>query len=72
MHAWRIYMKPSLRMSPDHFILYVEANDLASSKSSQEFANSIINLACQLKTESYDVSMSTIILKTDDTRSKRI
>ena len=60
------YIKPSLRMSPDHFILHTGTNDLASSKTSQEIANSIINLACQLKTDSHDVSVSTIIVRGDD------
>ena len=53
-------------MSPDHFILHTGTNDLASSKTSQEIANSIINLACQLKTDSHDVSVSTIIVRGDD------
>ena len=48
------------------FILHTGTNDLASSKTSQEIANSIINLACQLKTDSHDVSVSTIIVRGDD------
>ena len=32
----------------------------------QEIANSIINLACQLKTDSHNVSVSTIIVRGDD------
>ena len=31
-----------------------------------EIAKSIINLACRLKNEIHDVSISTIILRTDD------
>ena len=60
------YMKPFLRNSPDHFILHVGANDLSSEKFFMEIAKSIINLACRLKNEIYDVSVSTIILRTDD------
>ena len=60
------YMKSSLRLTPNHFVLHIGTNNLASSKSSPEIANSIINLACQLKTDSHDVSVSAIILKTDD------
>ena len=60
------YIKPSLRMSLDHFILHTRANDLASSKTSQEISNSIINLACQLKTDLHNVSVSTIIVRGDD------
>ena len=59
-------MKPSLRNLPDHFILHVGTNDLYSEKSSMEIAESIINLACRLKSEICDVSVSTIILRTDD------
>ena len=60
------YMKPSLRNPPDHFILHVGTNDLSSDKSPHEIAESIINLACQLKNEKHDVSVSTIVLRTDD------
>ena len=60
------YMKPSLRNPPDHFILHVGTNDLSSVKSPHEIAESIMNLACQLKNEKHDVSVSTIILRTDD------
>ena len=59
------YMKPSLRNPPDHFILHVGTN-LSSDKSPHEIAELIINLACQLKSEKHDVSVSTIILRTDD------
>ena len=59
-------MKPSLRNPPDHFILHVGTNDLSSEKCSMEIAKSIINLACRLKNEIHDVSVSTIILRTDN------
>ena len=51
------YMKSFLWMSPYQFILHSGINDLASTKWSQEIATSIINLACQLKTELHDVSV---------------
>ena len=60
------YMKPSIRNPPDHFILHVGTNDPFSEKSSMEIAESIINLACRLKNEIHDISVSTIILRTDD------
>ena len=59
-------MKPFLRNPKYHFILHVRMNDLSSEKSSMEIAKSIINLACRLKNEIHDVSISTIILRTDD------
>ena len=60
------YMKPALRNSPDHFILHAVTNDLSSEKCSMEIAESIINLACQLKIEIHDVSVSTTMLRTDE------
>ena len=60
------YVKPSLRNPPDHFILHVGTNDLGSDKSAIEIAESIVNLACQLKNEKHDVSVSTIVLRADD------
>ena len=59
------YIKPSLRNPPDHFILRVLTNDLSSEKSSVENAKSIINLPCRLKNKIHDVSVSTIVLRTD-------
>ena len=59
------YTKPSVRKSPDHFILHVGTNDLSANKSPLETANEIINLACKLQTEPHDVSVSTIILRGD-------
>ena len=60
------YMKPFLRNPKYHFILHVGMNDLSSEKSSMEIAKSIINMARRLKNEIHDVSISTIILRTDD------
>ena len=60
------YMKPYVRKSPDHFILHVGTNDLSANISPLETANEIVNLACKLKTESHDVSVSTIILRGDN------
>ena len=62
------HVKPSLRNPADHFILLVGTNDLFSEKSSMKIGESIINLACRLKNKMHDVSVSTIILRTDDKR----
>ena len=64
------YMKLSWRNPPDHIILHVWTNDLSSEKSSMEIAKSIINLSCQRKNEMLDVSVLTIILRTDDKKMK--
>ena len=60
------YMKPSLRNPPDHLILHVGTNDLSSGKCAVEIAESILKLVCRLKNEIHDVSVSTIILRTDN------
>ena len=60
------YIKPSVRSSPDHFILYVGTNDLSSNKSPEEIARSIIDLATSMKNKKYDVSISNIIIRADN------
>ena len=60
------YMKLPLRNPPDHFIGHVGKNDLYYEKLPMEITESIINLAFRLKNEIHDVSVSTIILRTDD------
>ena len=60
------YIKPSVRSSPDHFILHVGTNDLSSDKSLEEIARSIINLAISIKNKKHDVSISNIIIRADD------
>ena len=60
------YVKPSVRNSPDHFILHVGTNDLSSDKSPEEIARSIIDLATSIKNEKHDVSISNIIIRADD------
>ena len=58
------YNKPSIRDEPDHFIVHIGINDLNSEVSSKSIAESIADLAMFLKTESNDVSVSNIRLKT--------
>ena len=60
------YVKPSVRSSPDHFILHVGTNDLSSNKSPEEIARSIIDLATPIKYKKHDVSISNIITRADD------
>ena len=55
-----------LKKSPRSFHFACWANDLSSEKCSTEIAKSIINLECRLKNEIHGVSVSTIILRTDD------
>ena len=60
------YKKPSIRDEPDHFIVNVGTNDLNSEVPSKSIAESIVDLAMSLKTESNDVSVSNIVLRTDN------
>ena len=60
------YKKPSIRDEPDHFIVHVGTNDLNSEVSSKSIVESIVDLAMSLKTESNDVSVSNIVLRTDN------
>ena len=60
------YIKPSVRSSPDHFILHVGTNDLSSDKSLEEIARSIIDLATSIKNKKHDVSISNTIIRADD------
>ena len=46
--------------------MHVDTNDLFSEKCSMKIAKSSIILTCRLKNEIHDVSVSTIILRTDD------
>ena len=60
------YMKPFLRNSPHHFILHVGTNELSSERSMLMKIAELINLSCRLKNEVHDISVSIIILRTDD------
>ena len=66
------YKKPSIRDKPDHFIMHVGTNDLNSEVSPKSIAESIVDLAMSLKTESDDVSVSNIVLKTDNSLLNQI
>ena len=60
------YKKPSIRDKPYYFIIHVRTNDLNSEVSPKFIAESIEDLAMSLKTESNDVSVSNIILRTEN------
>ena len=60
------YKKLSISNKPDHFIIHLGNNDLNSEVSPKSIAESIVDLAMSLKTESNDVSVSNIILRTDN------
>ena len=60
------YKKPSIRDKPDHFIIHIGINDLNSEMPSESIAESIVDLAISLNTESNDLSVSNIVLRTDN------
>ena len=46
------YVRSTLRENPDHIIIHVGTNDLASNTSAEKVAESIIDLASTLKSDS--------------------
>ena len=65
------YKKLSIRDEPDHFIVHVGTNNLNSEVSSKSIAESIVYLTMTLKTESNNVSVSNIVLRTDNSLSNQ-
>ena len=60
------YMKPSLWENPDHFILHVGTNDLITERSPELITKSIVDLTTTLKGNSCDVSVSNMIVHTNN------
>ena len=60
------YMKRLLREKPDHFILHIGTDDLNTERSLKLIAKSIVDLATTLKGSFCDVSVSNIIVRTDN------
>ena len=60
------YVKPSVRSSPDHFILHISTNDLSSDKSLEEIVRSIIDLGTSIKNEKHDVIIPNMIIRADE------
>ena len=59
-------MKVSLRKNPDYFILQVGTSDLNAERPSELMSKPIVDLATTLKGNSRDVSVSNIIVCTDN------
>ena len=60
------YMKHSLREHSGHFILQVGTNDMNTERSPELIRKSVVDLAKTLKGHSHDVSVSSIIVRTDN------
>ena len=65
------YMKPSIRVKPNHFILHAGTNDLNSNRPPDEIAKAIIDLALELKSEKSGVSTLSIIMRADIELNKK-
>lgn len=63
------YANPSLRDNPDHFVLHVGTNNL-SSQDPENIANDVINVAHKLKNEKHDVTVSSLIVRSDKFKEK--
>ena len=59
-------MKLPLRKKPDQFILHVGTNDVNSERYSDLTVKPIADLVASLKNENHDVSISNIIVHTDN------
>lgn len=66
------HMKPRTWRKSDHAILHVLTNKLNRARESEFFPNSIVDLACTLKSNFVDVSVSNIIILNDKYNEKGI
>ena len=64
------YVRPTIRENPDHIILNVGTNDLTANIPTEKVAESIINLASSLKSNSCSVAISSITVRNDRYRKK--
>ena len=62
----KVYVKPSLRSTPNYLILLVGTNDLNSNQTLEVIAKEMVDLATSLKYNQYDVTVSSIIFRTDN------
>ena len=63
-------MKTSLRENLNYFVLHIGANDLKSDRSLEPIAKSITDVGSSLKNYSYDVSISSIVVRNDKFNEK--
>ena len=59
------YVRPTLRENPDHIIIHIGTNDLASNIPAEKVAESIIDLASTLKSDSCSVAICSITVRND-------
>ena len=64
------YLRPTIRENPDHIILHIGTNDLATNIPPEKVVGSIIDLASSLKSNSCSVAISNITVGNDRYRKK--
>ena len=64
------YVRPTLRENPDHITIHIGTNHLASNTPAEKVAESIIDLASTLKSDSCSVAISSITVRNDKHRNK--
>ena len=64
------YVRPAIRENPNHIILHVGTNDLTTNIPPEKVAESIIDLASSLKSNSCSVAISNITVRNDRYRKK--
>ena len=64
------YVRSTLRENPDHITIHVGTNDLASNPPAEKVAESILDLASTLKSDSCSVAISNITVRNDKHRNK--
>ena len=64
------YVKPSLRGTPNNFILHIGMNDLNSNQTSEVIARKTVDLASSLRNNQHVVSVSNIIVRTENSKLK--
>ena len=66
------YVKPSLKLKSDLFILHCGTNDLKSEKSPEIIAKEILNLAAKMKQPDNEVMISSITSRRDKINQKKL
>ena len=64
------YVRSTIRENPEHIIVHVGTSDLKTNIPTEKVAESIINLASSLKSNSCSVAISSITVRNDTYRKK--
>ena len=64
------YIKPPLKRNPDRFIIHVGTNDLRSDQDPEIIARNIVEVACNSKTDTNKVLISSIVPQLDNLNGK--